>query len=187
VESLDSARGRARFILPQLPAEAGTPPTDEAIADALGLSPSDLGIGRMRPARWSAGIVVAFVPVGGLSAVRDCRPEMDKLVSVFGGEPVYVFCPETVEPGHHYHARMFAPALGVAEDPATGAAAAALAGIVGKHGALPDGDHTISIEQGYEMGRPSLINLGLTLAHRRVVSAWIGGEAIVVTEGMIAT
>jgi trans-2,3-dihydro-3-hydroxyanthranilate isomerase len=75
----------------------------------------------------------------------------------------------------------------VAEDPATGAAAAAFAGIVGKHGTLPDGDHTLCIEQGYEMGRPSLINLGLTLSHKGVVSAWIGGEAVVVTEGTIAT
>jgi trans-2,3-dihydro-3-hydroxyanthranilate isomerase len=187
VESLDSEHGRARFMLPQLPAEAGPPPGDEAIAHALGLSPSDLGIGRMRPSLWSAGIVVAFVPVGMLSAVRDCRPDPDKLVSVFGSKPVYVFCPESVEPGHAYHARMFAPALGVAEDPATGAAAAALGGIVGRHAALPDGDHTIRIEQGYEMGRPSLIDLGLTLTHGKVVSAWIGGEAVVVTEGTIAT
>ena len=50
---------------------------------------------------------------------------------------------------------------------------------------LPDGTHTLAIEQGYEMGRPSLIRLAVEVAAGRLVSAAIGGEAVIVTEGTI--
>ena len=50
---------------------------------------------------------------------------------------------------------------------------------------LPDGDRTVRIEQGYEMGRPSLITLGLTLRGGKLAAASVGGEAVVVTEGTI--
>ena len=186
VEPLANEHGRASFVLPQLPTEAGTPPGDATTAAALGLSPSDLGIGSMRPSLWSAGMSVTFVPVARLSVVRDCRPEPGKLTAAFGSGPVYVFCAETVDPGHAYHARMFAPGLGVPEDPATGAAAAALAGLLAAHAGLPDGEHALVIEQGYEMGRPSLIRLTLAMQAGKLVSASVGGDAVAVTEGVIA-
>ena len=74
-----------------------------------------------------------------------------------------MFCRETVEAGHDFHARMFAPAMGVTEDPATGSAAAAFAGVLARFGGLADGAHSVTIEQGYEMGRPSLIASSLTM------------------------
>ena len=80
---------------------------------------------------------------------------------------------------------MFAPALGVPEDPATGAAVAALAGLIGAHGALADGDHAFAIEQGYEMGRPSLIHLDLTMRAGVLATADVGGETVVVMEGTL--
>jgi trans-2,3-dihydro-3-hydroxyanthranilate isomerase len=80
---------------------------------------------------------------------------------------------------------MFAPGLGVPEDPATGSAVAALAGIVARDGGFADGTHELRIEQGYEMGRPSLIVLTVASRGGRLIEAVIGGEAIVVTEGAI--
>src|SRR5262249_18574276 len=80
---------------------------------------------------------------------------------------------------------MFAPALGVREDRVTGAAAAAFAGVLAAWAGLADGEHAITIEQGYEMGRPSLIRLAATLAGGKLVSASIGGDAVIVTEGSI--
>ena len=43
---------------------------------------------------------------------------------------VFLFCRETVDPAHQFHARMFAPAMGITEDPATGSAVAAFAGVI---------------------------------------------------------
>jgi trans-2,3-dihydro-3-hydroxyanthranilate isomerase len=80
---------------------------------------------------------------------------------------------------------MFAPAFGIAEDPATGSAAAAFAGLLAARGALADGEHAFAIEQGYEMGRPSVMGLALVIAGGALVSATVGGDAVIVTEGTI--
>jgi trans-2,3-dihydro-3-hydroxyanthranilate isomerase len=124
------------------------------------------------------------VPVTGLAAIARCRPDLARFDAAFGvNSGAYVFCSETVEPGHAFHARMFAPAVGIHEDPATGSAAAAFAGLLAPD--LPDGTHAIAIEQGYEMGRPSLIRLAAVVEAGQLVSASIGGGAVVVTEGTI--
>jgi trans-2,3-dihydro-3-hydroxyanthranilate isomerase len=186
VEPIDSGRGRAQFVLPQLPSKGGAVPGDAAIAQALGLSPGDIGCAGMRPSTWSAGLPVTLVPVASLAAVRNCRPDPAKLLATLGDGPVYLFSAEAAEPGHDFHARMFAPALGVPEDPATGSAAAALAGLLAAGGRLHDGDHAFAIEQGYEMGRPSLIRLALTTSEGELVSAAVGGDAVIVTQGNIS-
>jgi trans-2,3-dihydro-3-hydroxyanthranilate isomerase len=85
--------------------------------------------------------------------------------------------------GHDFHARMFAPGMGIPEDPATGSAVAALAGIVAQR--RMDGEHDLRIEQGYEMGRPSPITLSLTIRQSAIIGAAIGGEAVLVSEGAI--
>jgi trans-2,3-dihydro-3-hydroxyanthranilate isomerase len=81
---------------------------------------------------------------------------------------------------------MFAPDMGVPEDPATGSAAAAFAGVVHRFDALPDGTHKRAIEQGYEMGRESLIDLSLQVEGARLTGVRIGGHAVRVSEGRIA-
>jgi trans-2,3-dihydro-3-hydroxyanthranilate isomerase len=129
---------------------------------------------------------VSPLPVIDLAAVARCRPDAVKLGAAIGDHAAYVFCAETVEPGHDFHARMFAPRLGIHEDPATGSAVAAFAGFLAARG-LADGAHAYAIEQGYEMKRPSLINLELTMAGGKLASAAVGGDAVVVTQGTIET
>ena len=180
--------GYARFDLARLPEPWGEPSDPGPLAAALGLGGGDIGFAGFAPARWSAGNPFIFVPLRDRAAVARARPDMARWEAVFGGgKPAgaFVFCGETVEPRNAFHARMFAPGFGVAEDPATGSAAAAFAGLLARDARLPDGDHAFRIEQGYEMGRPSLIELALTMRGARLASASIGGEALVVTEGTI--
>jgi trans-2,3-dihydro-3-hydroxyanthranilate isomerase len=80
---------------------------------------------------------------------------------------------------------MFAPRFGIFEDSATGSAAAAFAGAFCRSAPPSDGTHDIVIEQGYEIGRPSLITLSITVQNHELVGAAIGGEAVAVTEGTI--
>ena len=80
---------------------------------------------------------------------------------------------------------MFAPLLGVHEDPATGAAAAAFAGVLTVHGGLAAGTHQIVIEQGREMGRPSTIHLEMELDRDQLVASSIAGDAVLVAQGML--
>jgi trans-2,3-dihydro-3-hydroxyanthranilate isomerase len=73
--------------------------------------------------------------------------------------------------------------MGIGEDPATGSAVAALAGLVAQ--GLSDGEHRLAIEQGYEMGRASVLHLGLEMRGGALVAACIGGDAVFVSEGTI--
>jgi trans-2,3-dihydro-3-hydroxyanthranilate isomerase len=183
LEASGNGEGSARFGLAQLPAEAGPVPDNATIAAALGITPAEIGFGDFRPSRWSAGNPFTFVPIAGLATMARCRPDIAVFDTAFGAVGAFLFCRETAEPGRAFHARMFAPSHGVPEDPATGSAAAAFAGVLAPH--LGDGTHTTAIEQGYEMGRPSLIRLAMTMQGGKLVSASIAGDAVVVTEGTI--
>jgi trans-2,3-dihydro-3-hydroxyanthranilate isomerase len=187
-DSIDADRGRARFGLARSPEEAGEVASTETIAAALGLHPEDIGFGTFRPSRWSGGVPMTFVPVRGLDAIRRCQTNLVEWDAAFGQDDrgiAYVFCRETIEKGSAFHARMFAPRLGVPEDPATGAAAAAFSGVYVHFEHPPDGHREFSVEQGYEMGRPSLIGLSVTVLQHRLTAATVSGEAIVVSEGVI--
>jgi trans-2,3-dihydro-3-hydroxyanthranilate isomerase len=187
VESLDAERGRARFDLPQLPNETRPAADAAALAAALGIDVSEIGFDNFVPGCWSAGNELTFVPVRSLSAIAKCRIAPEHWHAIDRGRPAgaYVFCRETVEPGRSFHARMFAPGLGVPEDPATGSAAAAFAGLLASSEAPRDGEHKFLLEQGYEMGRPSLIELSLSMEAGKLGSAAVGGEAVLVSEGTL--
>jgi trans-2,3-dihydro-3-hydroxyanthranilate isomerase len=188
VEPIDHERGRAWFELPRLPEPAGSAAAAAVIARALGIGPDEIGCQGFVPGCWSAGVPLTLVPLRGLSAIGRCRPDLAHWQAAFevsGRSAAYLFCRETVTPGHSFHARMFAPHLGIAEDPATGSAAAAFAGLLAAHGNLADGDHVILIEQGLEMGRPSLIELSMSMQGGKLTAAAIGGGAIAVSEGTI--
>jgi trans-2,3-dihydro-3-hydroxyanthranilate isomerase len=181
-------RGEAIFDLPSLPAEAGAPPPVATLAEALGLAADDIGFGNFTPCCWSAGNAFTFVPLKSLDAVGRAKPDpavFDGALTGPGHGAVFVFTQETVEASHHFHARMFAPAMGVTEDPATGSAAAAFAGVLARLGGLKDGEHGVAIEQGYEMGRPSLIRLGMTVQGGALNAGTVGGRAVMVSEGTI--
>jgi trans-2,3-dihydro-3-hydroxyanthranilate isomerase len=78
---------------------------------------------------------------------------------------------------------MFAPGSGITEDPATGLAASALVGVIRRFDEPPAGNHHFIIEQGFEMGRPSLISLEMDVDRGEVVGARVGGDAVKVAEG----
>ena len=180
--------GQATFDLPSLPVEAGAPPPVATLAEALGIAAGDIGFGNFAPSCWSAGNGFTFVPAKSLDAVGRAAPNRAVFDSTLTGPAhgaLFVFCRETAEPGHDFHARMFAPAMGVTEDPATGSAAAAFAGMLARSGGLTDGEHRMALEQGYEMGRPSLIWLGLTVQGGALTAGSVGGDAVIVAEGTI--
>jgi len=180
--------GHASFILPALPEPAGAPASREAIAAALGLAADDIGFDNHQPSKWSIGMTFTLVPLRSLDAVRRCRIVDAHWNAAFengGRSSAYLFCKETEDKANSFHARMFAPAAGIREDPATGSAAAAFSGFCAQALRLGDGDHRFIIEQGFEMGRPSLIELSMTMRGGKLVSASIGGPAIIVTEGTI--
>jgi trans-2,3-dihydro-3-hydroxyanthranilate isomerase len=180
--------GHAMFQLPGLPKDEGAPPPAETLARALGLDAGDIGFAGYAPSCFSAGIAFTFTPLKSLDAVRRAQPDLARFAADLTGRAHragFVFSDEAAEPGHQIHARMFAPSYGVPEDPATGSAAAAFAGVVARFAGRADGSHSIAIEQGYEMGRPSVIDLTVTLAAGKLTGGSVGGGAVVVSEGTI--
>jgi trans-2,3-dihydro-3-hydroxyanthranilate isomerase len=178
--------GNASFAIPKLPERLGPAPDANKLAGALSLSSADIGGCSYTPERWNAGNAFTFVPVKSLDAVAHARPDMGRWSEIAGpNDPqgVFIFCTDVAEKGHSFHARMFAPGMGVFEDPATGSAAAAFAGplTAGKS----DGEHAFTVEQGYEMHRPSLIHLSLNIRGGALASAMVGGDAVLVSEGAI--
>jgi trans-2,3-dihydro-3-hydroxyanthranilate isomerase len=172
----------AYFTLPRLPERLGEPPGE--LAADLGLETADIGFRNHVPSFYGAGTPYLFVPIATLDAMARARPDR-KLWGADGGPAVYLYCPEVASAGSNYHARMFASGWGVYEDPATGSAAAAFAGAVMAFDAPLDGECMIIIEQGFEMGRPSLISLGLEIEGGALRSATIGGSAVIVSEGTL--
>jgi trans-2,3-dihydro-3-hydroxyanthranilate isomerase len=164
------------------------PQTMPALRRPSGSDAVDIGFDGFKAARWSAGAPYTMVPLRSLEAIKRCRIDTanwDKAFAFDAHAAAYMFCRETAERGNTFHTRMFAPKQGVPEDPATGSAAAAFAGYLARHGDYKDGEHAVRIEQGYEMGRPSLIELTIKIVGGKLTGASIGGGAVVVSEGTI--
>lgn len=175
----------ASFGLPALPFTVSGVPEAADVAAALGLAASDIGFDRHRVSRYSCGTPYTFVPVGGLDAIGRATPDGARFADVFGAMGTFLYTRETTHAENAVHARMFAPRLGIPEDPATGSAAAAFAGVAQEFEAPEDGVHTITIEQGFEMGRPSLIHLTMDIAGGKLTGGEIGGSAVIVSQGTI--
>jgi trans-2,3-dihydro-3-hydroxyanthranilate isomerase len=133
------------------------------------------------------------VPVRSLSDLRNCRVNSNLLGEIYtsrGGTGCHAFSRETLEVGEaRAHARFFAPADNIAEDPATGSACGALGAYLVYHGASStepvDGRHRFVIEQGDFIHRPSRINLEVKGTAGAVDEVRVGGPSIVVAEGRV--
>lgn len=178
----------AEFDAPRLPVEAGALPSIERLAAGLGLIPSEIGFENHRPMCYAAGNAFAFVPVASLEAIAKARvanPHWAEAFEEQGLVGAYLYTRQAEHTTSSFHVRMFAPAVGVPEDPATGSAAVCFAGVIQHFDALPDGVHRRVIEQGFEMGRPSFIALTLTVEGGKLAGIRIGGHAVRVSEGTI--
>lgn len=162
----------------------------QAIADAFSLKPGQIGFENHVPSLWSAGVAFVMIPVHDLAAaaVVDFDPALWERCAPFAEgrlASAYLYCRGGVNHLAKFHTRMFAPDMGIAEDPATGAAVAALSGAIHFFDKLVDGHHPFLIEQGVEMGRPSHIHLHLDVSGGTIAGARIGGEAIRIASGML--
>lgn len=185
IERIDKSTGHARFALPRLPEAAGTAPDAGRIALALGILPDDIGFAGHKPSVYSAGVLFYLVPVKGASVLARLTPNQQAWAETFplGHSSVYVYTETPGEAGNDYAARMFAPGMGLGEDPATGAAAAALIGALAKD--APDGQTEYRLRQGKEMGRPSLITLQIRKNGDELAHGGIGGSAVIVGQGTL--
>ncbi len=149
-------------------------PRAEELLAALGLSESSLPVEAYQ--NGPLHVYVAFPDESSLTALR---PDI-AFLSDLAGVGVNCFWGS----GGHWKTRMFAPSLGVIEDPATGSAAGPLAVHLARHGQIPF-DEVIEIRQGAEVGRPSVLYARAVGSGERVEAVYVGGAALIVGRGTI--
>jgi trans-2,3-dihydro-3-hydroxyanthranilate isomerase len=177
----------AQLTAAQIPAAGAPPPPSDELAGMLGLAPSDICAGDDVPAAYSAGVPFLCVPLCDRAAVDRARVDGAAWARLLAGSwapHMYVFAYERNAAGGQIYSRMFAPAMNIPEDPATGAAAAALAGYLGARDTA-EGTRHWAISQGVAMGRPSTIELEFDNAGGTIAEVRVGGAAVLVGEGVI--
>ncbi len=134
----------------------------------------------------TTGTPFLFVPIQSLEAIGKIKVRLDIWEEHLKGtlaEKLFVFTPETQYETSTVHSRMFAPSLGIREDPATGSASGPLGAYLIKYGIVPSG-HIIS-EQGFEMGRPSFITIDIGFDGINFTDVVIGGETVYMGKGAL--
>ncbi|WP_410217943.1 PhzF family phenazine biosynthesis protein [Paracoccus sp. (in: a-proteobacteria)] len=174
--------GLAEFEAPVLPAVSPAAVTPAAVAAGLGLRADQVGFGTHRACIGGAGNDFVFAPLRDLDALAAARPAGEAFETLTRDVPkVYCYAPD----GSGFRARMFAPANGIPEDPATGSATAALAAPLLAAGILPEGETRLTLRQGVEMGRPSQLGLRVMVRDGRLEHVFVSGRAVRVAEGRI--
>ncbi len=177
------------FDAPKLPDFSEALSLPEETSAALGLNSNEIGFENHKPLLLRGSSVFAYVPVSNLEAISKAQVVATHWARAFSDraiDGVYIYTRQCVRAQSAFHARMFAPDLGVPEDPATGAAAIGFARIIHTFDGLTEGIHKRTIEQGIEMGRPSAIGLTINVSRSRLESVRIGGHGVRVMQGTIS-
>jgi trans-2,3-dihydro-3-hydroxyanthranilate isomerase len=141
----------------------------------------------------STGIPSLAVPIRSLADLRHCRVNaalVAEITTRIGATGCHAFSRETIEIGEsRAHARFFAPANNISEDPATGSASGALGAYLVHHGVSGveprGGKFQFVIEQGDFMNRPSRINIEITGKTGSIEGVRVGGPSMIVARGEV--
>jgi trans-2,3-dihydro-3-hydroxyanthranilate isomerase len=134
----------------------------------------------------STGLPVIIVPLETLAAVKKARIEQAKyfdLIKNLDAKTILIFCTETYKDTHDLNVRFFADEYGIPEDPATGSANGCLAAYLVKHRYFGTNQINLKVEQGYEIGRPSLLLLRAEENNEKL-SVHVGGNVEMIAKGV---
>lgn len=176
----------AEFCAPVLPQLCRKIDDISLIAQALGLEAGDIGNAIITaPEAWEAGPSYLLIPVATRDALARARPmgsAWEKLTTQARTISAWLFVPDE-EQG--FRARMFSPAGGTPEDPATGSAVVTFAGLLAHHGHCRGKETRFSVTQGVEMGRPSTIKAVVAMTDATLSEVRISGSAVAISSGRI--
>jgi trans-2,3-dihydro-3-hydroxyanthranilate isomerase len=176
----------AQLSAAKLPEVSPPPASNDKLAAMLSLSTRDLVGADMQSEAVSCGTAFLLVPLVDRRAVARARVNRDLFDAVLEGyvsDKVFIFAMDAERPDSQVRARMFSPAIGVPEDPATGSAAVALAGYLAVRDPRFEGTLRWVVEQGFEMGRPSILEIEADKKAGKVTAARVGGSTVMVCDG----
>ena len=160
------------------------------VAASLGLQAAAVVTSSHRPQMASAGLPFLFVELAdraALAAARVRPEEHAALMAASGANGIHIYTRDSGDATIDLRARMYAPSHAVAEDPATGSANVALAGLLASCAAEADGTFVWQIAQGVEMGRPSRLEATAIKRAGTVETLRIGGHSVLVADGFFDT
>jgi len=178
----------AELTAPQ-PLKRLTEVSVEKAAACISLSAADIKTDRHRPHIISVGLPFLAVEVADREALRRAKPNAEAFARTFpidGSVAVYFYTRDVPsdEAPCDLQARMFHPgSSGLKEDPATGSATAAAAALFADLDSTRDGELKLTIGQGVDMGRPSLLLTRVRKENGAVVSTHVGGRCVPMMEG----
>lgn len=178
----------AQLSVAKLPETGPPPPGRTHLAEMLSLEAADILGGMSAPQAISCGFPFLMVPLRDLDAVRRARVRMDQWDSAlksYWAPDVLVFARDAERDGTVIRARVFVPGQGIIEDPATGSAVAALGGYLGARETAASGHFRYTVEQGFEIKRPSLLQLEVDKTNGEITAVRVGGSAMMVSEGIM--
>lgn len=161
----------------------------DILAEMLAIEPAAIQDTELPAQVVSCGMPFLIVPVRDLAAIRRVRLRRgvwEQVLRDYEAPHLFVFTREVEHGDSTVHSRMFAPALGIAEDPASGGASGPLGSYLVHHRAIPiENTTTIINEQGFEMGRPSIIRIEIDSQDGAITGVRVGGTCCAVGEGVI--
>jgi trans-2,3-dihydro-3-hydroxyanthranilate isomerase len=159
------------------------------VASCISLSADDIRTDRHAPQVVGVGTPFVVAEVRSREAVRRAKPDaaaFGRMLPRDGAFSVYFYTRDVpaAEAPCERQARMFFPgASGLIEDPATGSATVAAAALFADLDPAPDGELTLTVGQGFDMGRPSILLTRVRKQHGKIVSAHVGGSCVQMMEG----
>jgi len=189
IRARDGAPYYTQLSAAKMPEFGPEPPALAEIAQVFSLQPDDFLNGDFTPQAVSCGVPFLFVPLASraaLARIRLDRAAWERSLAGYWAPEVFLFSFETERPTSDLHARMFAPRMGIAEDPATGAAATALAGYLSRRDLSPAAQLHWVVEQGFEMGRPSILEVEAERQGGVVTAIRVGGASVLVSRGVLS-
>lgn len=156
----------------------------DTLAKVLNIEPSEID-SSFPIQEVSTGVPFLIVPLKSQAILKRIKVNQDKyfeLINNTQAKSILVFCPETYNPENNLSVRVFADYLGVPEDPATGSANGCLAGYLVHYSYFGEESINLRVEQGYEIGRPSLLLLKAEKKDREI-EVFVGGKVIMVAKG----
>jgi trans-2,3-dihydro-3-hydroxyanthranilate isomerase len=162
--------------------------TKEDLALILNLAPEEIGFENHQPCCYSCGTPFLLVPVQDAKVLARCKPvfpQWDKTLKKECATALFVYTRQTLHTSSSFQGRMFAPSLGVMEDPATGSAVSALAGAIFDYDTPPEGLHHYIIEQGAGLGRESFLHLSMKVRQRKIEQLRLKGRGVLIAEGQL--
>ncbi|GFE70339.1 PhzF family phenazine biosynthesis protein [Chroococcus sp. FPU101] len=186
IKSQDGVPIYSELTASQIPQVGPEVPSIAKLAEMLSLEVDDLLDNEYYPQAFSCGVPFLFIPLRNRDAIERVKLNLEQwqnLLSNAWASAVYVFCFEPELKGSDVRSRMFAPNMGIVEDPATGSAAAAIAGYLAMRDTSSDQTLAWVIEQGFEMGRPSILKIEADQQDNQIIAVRVGGSSVLVSEG----